>query len=66
MVTCFPIGDILHNIEEVGRTTKWACELEAHDIEFRPRTTIKTLALVYFISEWIEHQVPENPESIEV
>jgi hypothetical protein len=34
VVTGFPIGDILHNKEVVGRTAKWACELEAHDIEF--------------------------------
>jgi hypothetical protein len=34
VVTGFLIGDILHNKEAVGRTTKWACELGAHDIEF--------------------------------
>ena len=32
VVTGFPIGDILHNKEAVGRTTKWACKLRAHDI----------------------------------
>jgi hypothetical protein len=34
VVTTFPIGDILHNKEVVGRTAKWACELRAHDIKF--------------------------------
>jgi hypothetical protein len=34
VVTGFPIGDILHNKEAIGRTAKWACELGAHDIEF--------------------------------
>jgi hypothetical protein len=62
----FPIGDILHKKEAIGRTAKWVCELIAHDIEFRPRTAIKTQALVDFISEWTEHQSPENPEAIEV
>jgi hypothetical protein len=66
VVTGFPIGDIFHNKEVVGRTTKWACELGAHDIEFRPRTAIKTQALVDFISEWTEHHVPQNPEAAEV
>jgi hypothetical protein len=33
-VTIFPIGDILRNKEAVGRTTKWASKLGAHDIEF--------------------------------
>ena len=60
VVTGFPIGDILRNKEVVGRTAKWAYELGAHDIEFRPCTAIKTQALVDFISEWTEHQVPEN------
>jgi ribonuclease HI len=66
VVTGFPIGDILQNKEAIGIIAKWACELEAHDIEFRPRTAIKTQALVDFISEWTEHQVPESPEVAEV
>jgi hypothetical protein len=66
VVTGFPIGDILHNKEAMGRIDKWACELGAHDIEFRTRTTIKTQTLVDFISEWTEHQVPESPEVAEV
>jgi hypothetical protein len=63
VVTGFPIGDILHNKEVVGRIAKWTCKLGAHDIEFRPRTAIKTEALVDFVSESIEHQVPEKPRS---
>jgi ribonuclease HI len=66
VVTGFPIGDILHNKEVIGRIAKWACELGAHDIEFRPRTAIKTQALVDFVSEWTEHQVPDNLEATEV
>jgi ribonuclease HI len=62
----FPIGDILHNKEAVGRIAKWACELGAHDIEFRPRTAVKTQALVDFVSEWTGQQVPDNPEATEV
>jgi ribonuclease HI len=67
VVTGFPIRDILHNKEAIGRIAKWACELGAHDIEFRPRTAIKTTqALVDFVSEWTEQQVPDNPETVEV
>jgi hypothetical protein len=61
VVTAFPIGDILRNREIVGRTAKWACELRAHDIEFRPRATINTQALVDFISEWTKYEVPKTP-----
>jgi ribonuclease HI len=66
VVTRFPIGDILHNKEAIGRIAKWACELGAHDIEFRPCTTVKTQSLVDFVSEWTKHQVPDNPEATEV
>jgi ribonuclease HI len=66
VVTGFPIGDILHNKEAIGRIAKWAYELGAHDIEFRPRTAVKTQALVDFVSEWTEQQVPDNPEATEV
>jgi ribonuclease HI len=66
VVTRFPIGDILHNKEAIGRIAKWACELGAHDIEFRPRMAIKTQALVDFVSEWSEQQVPNNLEAAEV
>jgi hypothetical protein len=50
VVTGFPIGDILHNKEAIGRIAKWVCELGSHDIEFRPHTAIKTQALVDFVS----------------
>jgi ribonuclease HI len=66
VVTGFPIGDILDNKEAIGRIDKWACELGAHDIEFRPRTAIKTQALVDFVSEWTEHQVPDSLEVTKV
>jgi hypothetical protein len=66
VVTGFPIGDILHNREAIGRIAKWACELGAHDIEFQPHTSIKTQELVDFVSEWTEHEVPDNPETTEV
>jgi hypothetical protein len=41
VVIGFPIGDILHNKEDIGRIAKWAYELGVHDIEFRPRTAIR-------------------------
>jgi hypothetical protein len=66
VVTGFPIGDILHNKEAIGRIAKWACKLGAHDIEFRPRTSVKKQALVDFVLEWTEQQVSDNLEATEV
>jgi hypothetical protein len=54
VVIGFPIWDILHNKEAIGRIAKWACELGALDIEFQPRTAVKTQTLVDFVSEWTE------------
>ena len=64
MITQFPIGKILYR-EATGRIAKWACELGAHEIDFRPCTSVKPQILVEFISEWTENQVPDNSEPIE-
>ena len=65
MVTDFPLSDILHNRDATGRISKWAVELGALSLDFKPRTAIKSQALVDFMAEWRENQVPtptERPE----
>jgi len=42
VITDFPLGDILHNRDATGRISKWAVELRALEINFKPRTTIKS------------------------
>src|SRR6266542_4293938 len=42
VVTSFPIGDILHNRDATGRIAKWALELGSFELNFQPRTTIKS------------------------
>jgi len=61
VVTDFPLGDILHNRDATGRISKWAVELGALELKFTPRTTIKSQALVDFLAEWRENQVPTPP-----
>jgi hypothetical protein len=59
------LGDILQNQDATGRISKWAVELGALNIDFKPRTTIKSQALVDFMAEWRENQLPtptERPE----
>jgi hypothetical protein len=41
----YPIDDIQHNIDVVGRIVKWSIELAAHDITFVPSTTSKSYVL---------------------
>jgi hypothetical protein len=65
LVTDYPLGDILRNQDATGRISKWAVKLSALNIDFKPRTAIKSQALVDFMAEWQENQLPtptERPE----
>ena len=66
VITDFPLGDILHNRDASGRISKWAVELGALEINFKPRTAIKSQALVDFLAEWreIKFQHPRTLQSI--
>jgi ribonuclease HI len=63
--TDYPLGDILRNQDATGRISMWAVELGTLNIDFKPRTAIKSQALVDFMAEWRENQLPtptERPE----
>jgi hypothetical protein len=65
VATDYPLGDILRNQDATGRISKWAVELGSLNIDFNARTTIKSQALVDFMAEWRENQLPtptERPE----
>jgi hypothetical protein len=65
VVTDYPLGDILRNQDATVRISKWAVELGALNIDFKPRTAIKSQSLVDFMAEWRENQLPtptERPE----
>jgi ribonuclease HI len=57
VVSDFLLADILHNWDATGHISKWAVELGALTLDFKPQTTIKSQALVNFIAEWRENQV---------
>jgi hypothetical protein len=65
VVSSFPLGEILHIRDTVGRNVKWSVELGEFDLEFCPWQTIKSQILADFVSEWTETQQPplaEKPE----
>jgi hypothetical protein len=65
VITDYPLVDIPQNQDAPGRISKWAVELGTLNIDFKPRTTIKSQALVNFMEEWQENQLPtptERPE----
>jgi hypothetical protein len=60
-----PPTGILRNQDAIGRISKWAVELSTLNIDFKPRTAIKSQALVDFMAEWRQNQLPtptERPE----
>jgi ribonuclease HI len=48
----------MRNQDATGRISKWVVELGALNIDFKTRTTIKSQALVDFMAEWRENQLP--------
>jgi hypothetical protein len=65
VITDYPLGDIPQNQDATGRISKWAVELGTLNIDFKQRTSIKSQALVDFMAEWWENQLPtptERPE----
>jgi hypothetical protein len=65
VVTKYPLGDILRNQDATRRIFKWVVEIGTLNIDFKPRTTIKSKAVVDFMAEWQKNQLPtptERPE----
>jgi hypothetical protein len=65
VITDFPLADILHNQDATGHISMWAVELGTLSINFKPRTAIKSQALVNFMAEWRKNQIPtpaDKPE----
>jgi hypothetical protein len=62
VITDYPLDDILRNQDATGRISKWAVKLGALNIVFKPRTAIKSQALVEFMAEWWENQLPTLTE----
>jgi ribonuclease HI len=65
VVTDFPLADILHIWNATGFISKWAVELGALTLNFKPWMAIKSQALVDFMAEWQEHQVEALANQLE-
>nr|GEY99364.1 reverse transcriptase domain-containing protein [Tanacetum cinerariifolium] len=55
-----PIKQLLSNPEVTGRLLKWRFELGEHDIQYRPRTSVKGQILADFIVERLEDDTPDT------
>ncbi|XP_015689944.1 uncharacterized protein LOC102704232 [Oryza brachyantha] len=53
VVTSYPLGDIIHNKEVLGRIAKWALEMMPYDITFKPRTAeLQTIPISWSFAVW--------------
>ncbi|KAK3018233.1 hypothetical protein RJ639_002767 [Escallonia herrerae] len=56
-----PLGKVLLSPEASGRLVNWSVELGEFDLQYKPRTAIKTQALADFI---VECTLPEDPPQL--
>jgi ribonuclease HI len=64
VVSTTPLSEIIGCKDAMGRVAKWAIELAAHTIQYKPRTTIKSQILADFFTDWGENQyLPPAPDS---
>nr|GEV05899.1 reverse transcriptase domain-containing protein [Tanacetum cinerariifolium] len=61
VITDQPIKQLLSNPKVTGRMLKWRFELGEHDIQYRPRTSVKGQILADFILERPEDGAPDTP-----
>jgi ribonuclease HI len=52
VVSTTPLSEIIRCKDATGRVAKWAIELAAHTIQYKPRTTIKSQILADFFTDW--------------
>jgi hypothetical protein len=58
------LSEIIGCKDASGRVAKWAIELAAHTIQYKPRTTINSQIIADFFADWGEHQyLPPAPDS---
>jgi hypothetical protein len=54
VVSKAPLKDIIKNSDATGRVAKWGIKLASFNIDYKPRTAIKSQALVEFMADWKE------------
>jgi ribonuclease HI len=64
VVCTAPLSEKIGSKDASGRVAKWAKAMVAHNIDYKPRTSIKSQALADFLVDWAELQyIPPAPDS---
>ena len=61
VLTQLPLKTILRSADYMGRIAKWGTILEAFDIKYMPRTSVKGQVLVDLVGEFTEPEIEELP-----
>src|SRR3954462_9333849 len=56
VVSSASLADIMGSRDATDRVEKWAIEIAYHDIQYEPRTVIKSQALADFLVDWAKTQ----------
>ncbi|KAJ9537370.1 hypothetical protein OSB04_030103 [Centaurea solstitialis] len=64
VVTNYPLKTVLRKPELTGRLAKWSIYLSGFDIEFKPKTTIKSQVLADFVAEFSPGLEPTTCDEI--
>jgi hypothetical protein len=57
VVSSFPSGEIIRNLNAAGRIAKWSVELMGDTLAYAPRKAIKSQILADFVAEWTDTQL---------
>jgi ribonuclease HI len=60
VVSSFPLGEIIRNLDMAGRIAKWSVELMGETLAYAPRKAIKSQILADFVAEWTDTQLPPS------
>jgi ribonuclease HI len=58
VVSSFPLGEIIQNLDAAGRIAKWSVELMGEMLTYAPCKAIKSQILADFVAEWTDTQLP--------
>ena len=60
----YPMKQVLHKPETLGRLMKWAIELSEFDIIYKPKTAVKGQVLADFIMEFTSAKLAKNTQTM--
>ena len=62
--TEYPMKQVLHKPETLGRLMKWAIELSEFHIRYKPKTAIKGQVLADFVMEFTSAEPAKNAQTV--